>query len=479
MALETEPNVMDPEQETKMRKRSWFAWLQSVAGFSSQIVASTATNTYTICVALIATQLGCTAADLAIASSPFGATYAGFSWLWGNLADRIGIRWSISLSPVWVGIGFILISLFTNSIMSFAILCALAGVGMGGVSGATLSKAIGSWYDTNWRGKGMILVNMGGNAASTIMGIATPILIASGWQGAYRIMGIAYLCCGVLNFILFRDSPAAIGTVPFGSPKGTMPAPYEKKAQMSPQEKAALKKEKNEATIRCLKDPMTWKFGIIYAFWQLQMNSNKAFMVAAVVAAGIGDVAFGGGLMAGFSFAMLFGQPIISFLGDYLPRKYVFGSGVLAAGLCFVAIWFAFGAGNAAALPPIYSVLGFVSGTVGISWVMMAESFPPNMRGTGPGVVSTFGIIGRVGGPLLAAFWINTFFGGDTASYVLFAAVCMLIAGALIFLWLPKTSGKYGDPLAAKYYKEHPEEAPEGYFDSKKGEEKIEKDMKA
>ena len=156
MALETEPNVMDPEQETKMRKRSWFAWLQSVAGFSSQIVASTATNTYTICVAFIATQLGCTAADLAIASSLFGATYAGFSWLWGNLADRIGIRWSISLSPVWVGIGFILISLFTNSIMSFAILCALAGVGMGGVSGATLSKAIGSWYDTNWRGKGMI-----------------------------------------------------------------------------------------------------------------------------------------------------------------------------------------------------------------------------------------------------------------------------------------------------------------------------------
>lgn len=479
MAQENGSMAMSPAQEAKMRKKSWFAWLQSIAGFSSQIVASTATNTYTICVALIATQLGCTAADLAIASSLFGATYAGFSWLWGNMADRIGIRWSISLSPVWVGIGFILISLFTNSIVSFSVLCALAGVGMGGVSGATLSKAIGSWYSTNWRGKGMILVNMGGNAASTIMGIATPILIAGGWQSAYMIMGVAYLCCGVLNFILFRDSPAAIGTVPFGSPKGTMPAPCEKKVQLTAEEKAAAKKAKNEATIKCLKDPMTWKFGVIYAFWQLQMNSNKAFMVAAVVAAGIGDVAFGGGLMAGFSFAMLFGMPIISFLGDYFPRKYIFGGGVLAAGICFVAIWFVFGSGNAALLPPIYSALGFVSGTVGISWVMMAESFPPNMRGTGPGVISTFGIIGRVGGPLLAAFWINTFFGGDTASYVLFAAACMLIAGILIFIWLPKTSGKYGDPLAVKYYKEHPEEAPEGYFDPKKVEKEIEGEAKA
>ena len=109
---------------------------------------------------------------------------------------------------------------------------------------------------------------------------------------------------------------------------------------------------------------------------------------------------------------------------------------------------------------PLFSVLGFVSGTVGISWVMMAESFTPDMRGTGPGVVSTFGIIGRVGGPLLAAFWINTFFAGNTASYTLFAAACMIIAGVLIFLWLPKTSGKYGDPLAEQYYKEHPEEAP-------------------
>lgn len=460
MASTNETTALTPAEEAKMRKKSWFAWLQSIAGFSSQIVASTATNTYTICVALIATQLGCTAQDLAIGSSLFGATYAGLSFVWGNLADRIGIRWSISLAPVWVGVGFILISLFTNSVMSFAILCALAGVGMGGVSGATLSKAIGSWYATNWRGKGMILVNMGGNAASTIMGIATPILIANGWQGAYMIMGVAYLCCGVLNFILFRDSPAAIGTVPFGSPKGTEPIPYEKKAQKTPEEKAAEKKAKNEATIACLKDPMTWKFGVIYAFWQLQMNSNKAFMVAAVVAAGIGDVAFGGGLMAGFSFAMLFGMPIISFLGDYFPRKYVFGAGVFLAGVCFLAVWFVFGTGDAGLLPPIFSVLGFVSGTVGISWVMMAESFPPNMRGTGPGVVSTFGIIGRVGGPLLAAFWIDALFGGNTASYTLFAAACMLIAGVLIFVWLPKTSGKYGDPLAKKYYEEHPEEAP-------------------
>lgn len=453
--------VMTAAEEAKMRKKSWMAWLQTVAGFSSQIVASTATNTYTICVALIATQFGVTASDLAIASSLFGATYAGLSFIWGNMADRVGIRWSISLAPVWVGCGFLLIGTLANSPATFAALCALAGVGMGGVSGATLSKAIGTWYTSNWRGKGMILVNMGGNAASTIMGIATPILIANGWQSAYMIMGVAYLICGVVNFCLFRDSPASMGTVPFGSPKGTMPEPYVKKEQKTPEQKAAEKAEKNAATKVCLKNPTTWKFGIIYAFWQLQMNSNKAFMVAAVVAAGMGDTAFGGGLMAGFSGAMLIGQPIISFLGDYFPRKYVFGAGVGAAGVLFLTIWFVFGTGDPSMLPFIFSALGFVSGTVGISWVMMAESFTPDMRGTGPGVVCTFGIIGRVGGPILAAAWINVLFAGNTAAYTLFAALMMIIAAVLIFLWLPKTSGKYGDPLADKYYEDHPELRPQ------------------
>lgn len=455
--------VMSSEEKAA-RGKMWWAWLQTLAGFCSQIISSTATNCYTITVALIATEFGVNATDLAIASSAYGATYAGFSFLWGGLADRIGLRFCISLAGAWVGVGYLVISTFASDPVSFAVLMAITGVGAGGINSATLSKCIGTWYTTDWRGKGCIIVNMGGNAASSIMGFASPILLAGGWHSVYRTMGIVYIISAAIMLLFLRDSPAAIGTVPFLSPKGTLPEPYVKQKAMSPEEKAEAKRIKNEGTKLVLKDPMTWKFGIIYAFWQLQMNSNKAFMVAAIVASGLGDAKFGGMLMGGFSFAMMFGMPIISFLGDYFPRKCVFGAGVLVCAALFGATWVVFGTGNSALLVPMFSVLGFCSGTVGISWVMMSECFTPDCRGFGPGVVSTFGIVGRVGGPLLAAGWINAFFGGNTASYTLFAALMMLIAGVLIFLWLPMTSGKlvghYGDPLADKYYAEHPELKP-------------------
>lgn len=459
MATENDKYVMSPE-EAAMRKKSWFAWVQSITGFASQIIASTTTAVYTIIAALAAAQFGCTTAELAIATSAFGLTYALFSFVWGNLADRIGLRWCISLASVWLGVWFIIVSMFSTSVMSFTVLLAIAGAGQGGLAAPTLSKSISGWFNTNWRGKGMILVNMGGNAASAIMGFMTGFLVEGGWTNAYMIMGIIYLVCAVVIFLMQRDSPESIGTVPFGSPKGTMPKPYIKPAAKTPEQKAAEKKQKNADMVFALKDPMTWKFGVLYIFWTLQQNSNKAFMVAAIVAAGVGDTKYGGALMGTFSFVMIFGQPIISFLGDYFTRKVIFGGAMFIQALVFVILWFMFGAGYTDMLPFMYGVLGFFTGTVGISWVMMAESFPPNMRGTGPGLVATFGVVGRVGGPIIAGLWITYLFGGYTPAYVLFAALMMALAGICAFAFLPKTSGKYGDTLAKKYYAEHPEEDP-------------------
>ena len=457
--------------EASARKKSWVAWLQTLSGFISQIVASSSTSTYTMAIALIAASFGVTAADLAIGTAVYGGALAALSFVWGNLADRVGLRISISLAAVGIGVCFILVSMFASDVVSLTILLGCAGAFAGGVNSATLSKSIAVWFHESWRGKGMILVNMGGNVVNILMGLFAPFVLADGgWQALYRTMGIIYIVIGIVMFLILRDAPEAIGAIPFGSPKGTLPKVYVKKVkeEISAEEKAAMKAKKNKEMLEALKYPTTWKFGLVYIFWQLQANANRTFMVAAVVAAGAVNgmgwtTADGGALMALFTTGMLFGMPLISLAGDYLPRKLVFGVAMLIDAACFFGLWLAFNSGDMGIMRMIFPVLGFFTGTVGISWVLMAECYPPNMRGTGAGVVSTTGIVGRVGGALLAGWVIGTFFNGYTAGYTVFAAVMMLVAGLLAIILLPWTSGKFGDPLADKYYKEHPEEAPQNY----------------
>ena len=81
----------------------------------------------------------------------------------------------------------------------------------------------------------------------------------------------------------------------------------------------------------------------------------------------------------------------------------------------------------------------------------MTELFPPDLRGAGPGMVSTFGLIGRFGGPLLGGWFIATICGGDMLSYPFLVAPLALIGGLVALFTLPKTGGKYGDPLAEQY----------------------------
>lgn len=458
-------------EESTARKKSWVAWLQTFSGFISQIIASSATSTYTMAIALIAATFGVTAADLAIGTAVYGGALAALSFVWGNLADRIGLRISISVAAAGVGVCFIGVAVFATDVVSLTLLLGCAGAFAGGVNSATLSKSIAVWFHESWRGKGMILVNMGGNVVNILMGLFAPFVLEDGgWQMLYQVMGVIYIVVGILLFLMLRDAPEAIGAIPFGSPKGTLPKIYVKKVkeEVSAEEKAAARAKKNKEMIEALKHPTTWKFGLVYIFWQLQANANRTFMVAAVVAAGAVNgmgwtTADGGALMALFTTGMLFGMPLISFAGDYLPRKWVFGVAMLIDAACFFGLWIAFGTGDMNMMRVIFPILGFFTGTVGISWVLMAECYPPNMRGTGPGVVSTTGIVGRVGGALLAAWVINTFFAGYTAGYTVFAAVMMLVAGVLAIVLLPMTSGKYGDPLADKYYKENPSEAPQNY----------------
>ena len=436
---------LSPE-EGAIRTKSARAWLASGSGFLSQIICVWGLSIFGISMSTIAADLGVEVATLGIATSIYGACYAGFSVLWGNLADKLGLRKTLSIAVFGMGVFLILAGQLATTAIAAIAFYAFAGVFASGTASAVLPKLISTWFAANSRGKGMTLVTLGGSLAGVLGGILFPqFLKGMGWHGCFTVVGSIAIVVAVIIFVILRDSPASIGTYPFGSPMGTPVAASEKK-ELTNEEKAA-----NRANmIRILKMPITWKYGILYIFWQFTLMAYQAYTVVAAQAAGMELVA-ASLITTVVTACMAVGTIFFPFLSDKIGRKPTIVAASLLTGIAALAAFFAYGAG-AAAIPiviyVIYGIYGFCNAVTPLHNTAMAECYPEELRGAGPGMISTIAIIGRFGGPMIAGSLIAMT--GNTTVAVAFTGVTVIISGVLSLLWIPKTGGKYGDPMAGK-----------------------------
>lgn len=316
-----------------------------------------------------------------------------------------------------------------------------------------MPKLYASWFAPNMRGKGMVINTLGGSLSGAALGIVAPMLIiSSGWRGLFSTLGIVIAICGIVYFIFARDTPAKMGTVPLGSAEGTV-VPVE--PELTEEEKAAQKAESRKNLTRVLKMPITWLFGIMCIVWQFYFMGTNAFQTAAILEAGY-DITVAG-LIGTITIAILaVSQVVCSSLTDKLSRKKVFGFLCCASGIMLIIIYFILGLPmqNVFLIYGAFAILGCFSGNAPILQNLYAEVFPPDLRGTGPGVIGTITLVGMFGGPLIAAQFV-TMSGGYTPSVFIFAGVSLFIAGLIAWITFPNTGGKYGDPLADKYNEEH------------------------
>lgn len=433
-------------EQKAIKSKSAYAWIASGSGFLSQVICVWGLSIFGISMSTIAADLGVAVSALGIATSIYGACYAGFSVLWGNLADRRGLRKTLSLAVVGIGVFLILAGQLATSAVAAIALYALAGVFASGTASAVLPKLISTWFAANSRGKGMTLVTLGGSVAGVLGGILFPrFLMSMGWHGTFTLVGIIAIVVGAIIFALLRDEPAAVGTYPFGSPAGTPVASTEK--QLTDENKAA-----NRANaIRVLKMPITWKYGILYIFWQFTLMAYQAYTVVAAQAAGM-DLVAASLITTIVTAFMALGTIFFPFLSDKIGRKpSIVAASFLTAAAAIVA-FFAYGAGAAAApiiIYVIYAIYGFSNAVTPLHNTAMAECYPVELRGAGPGMISSIAIVGRFGGPILAGALIAAT--GDTTAAILFTGITVLISGILSLFWIPRTGGKYGDPEAKNF----------------------------
>lgn len=141
----------------------------------------------------------------------------------GRLNDRLGPRVIMAVSGLFLGGGYILMSLLQAPWQLYLFLGAIVGTGMASHDIVTLST-VARWFV---RRRGMMtgIVKVGTGAGQLMVPLIVAALIASyGWRDSYVIIGVAALILFVLLAQLFRRDPQQMGLLPYGVDRTTTSA---------------------------------------------------------------------------------------------------------------------------------------------------------------------------------------------------------------------------------------------------------------
>jgi sugar phosphate permease len=404
-----------------------YGWMVVLGGFLTQVILLISIQTLPLVLVQIEETLKISHAAAGTITSFFGICYAGFSFFWGFLADKIGTRKTLTIAGLVTSVMLIAFGSTVDSLSKAIFLYALVGFGCAGIYTATIPKLIGEWFLPIKRGRAMSFITAGGVLTGATLGIVVPILsLANGWQGTFQILGVVSLIVTIIILLIVRNTPQEKGLLPVG----VISAEQLKKISKPAQSKVSFGE--------VLKQKITWHLGIMYIFWQLAYMAGTAFL-AASMAKGIGFTAAEAGIgITIYNLFQLVGQQIWGPLSDRIERKTVIAMASVWWAVMATIFVLTFGS-SLITTYCIVALMGIGIGSVPVILAAFSDYYAPEVRGTGSGVISTLAIVGRFFGPMLAGFAADA--SGSLSSAFVFGAVVMFIA-ALISFTLPGTKAK-------------------------------------
>ncbi len=429
-----------------------YAWVVSAVAFCLGIGTMTGVMAWAYLSPFIAEDYGVAVTDIAIYSSIYNLCMMGAGFLTGMLGDRFGPRLICGIGECMAGVMLILAGLVQGSLVLMGIFYCAAGLFASTCGSAMMPKIISAWFEPKFRGRGMLTNTLGGSIWGAVVGIIGPwAIVGWGWRGGFILLGCTVLAAGLIWYIFARDTPVSVGTIPFGADPETYQVVGER--ELTDEEKAAIKREHRRAVARVLKNKFTWFFSLFYVIWMMGGLTVSTYRVAALMGSGY-DVSVSGYIISLSVVFTALGQFVWAPLCDKFSRKKVLAFVIAMSGVLFALCWFCLDTGQPAWLViVVFCIQGLFSGSVPIYQSIMGELYEPDIRGTGPGVLVTFSLIGSFGGPLVGAWVINLLGEGAINFIYLQGAVVYIVAALIVLALLPNTGGKYGDPVADEYYR--------------------------
>ena len=219
MATETSKTQPRPEA------RAWFfyGYVLVAASFVLQAIGWGAYGSFGVFFNPLMNEYGWSRAGISGAVSVSFCLYGLSSILLGRLNDRVGPRVIMTVSGIFLGAGYLLMSRMTALWQLYLLYSLLVGIGIGGTDVVLLST-IARWF-VRLRGRMSGLLKVGTGVGMLVMPLFTNWLIAGfGWRTALFVMGVVVLILFIgLSQLLERD-PGSRGLQPDGDgriPPGT------------------------------------------------------------------------------------------------------------------------------------------------------------------------------------------------------------------------------------------------------------------
>jgi nitrate/nitrite transporter NarK len=163
--------------------------------------------------------------DLGLELTNWGALWSAISFgtmlsaiIGGALGDRFGIRWSVGLGVLFMGVFLT----FRGTASSFATLYAwmfLFGIALA-VTFSNVPKALGMWFPPEEFGLANGVTQAGYGAGAGLATVLTPLIVEAlgGWRSLTYVLGVLTMTLGVLWLCTVRDrvTPQAIGVNQLG-----------------------------------------------------------------------------------------------------------------------------------------------------------------------------------------------------------------------------------------------------------------------
>lgn len=427
-----------------------YAWVVGAMCFCTGICTMTGMTIFGYCMTSMVEEFGIQMSDLGIIASVYTLFCNGLAWFAGIINQKIGPRLTMGFGMLGNAVFVTFIGLFaSNAAMVIGFYCG-AGAFACTMVGSVLPKLVSNWFAPNHRGKAMMLYTCGPSATGAVLGIVVPIILLNqGWHFVYIYCGGFCFILGVIFLLLCRNSPRDMGTIPFGYTAEEAQRLYDTADVKDAEGQAKLWKE-------ILKNKTMWIFAIVYSLWMAYFASMNTYKTASFMAVGIDPVTVGL-LNTMQTILVLVSQLLFSTLSDkFWSRNKFLGLLTAIHGCLQIGLFWILSTPvadmNMGFIFFYMACFGVAQGQGAIMNTINAEVFPPSQRATGPAVVATITIIGSSLGPIFAGMVIAAF-DQFTPAFVLFSGPCSIIAGIMLWILIPKTGGKYGDPEADKEVK--------------------------
>ncbi|WP_119422508.1 MFS transporter [Desertibaculum subflavum] len=392
----------------------FYGWIVVAAAAAVLLVVFGMAYSFAAFFPALAAEFGATRGDTSLVFALAGFLYFGIGGISGAMADRFGPRPIVVAGILLVAVALALTGLAAKLWQVYA----LYGLGLGIGIGLAYVPAIGAVQRWFVRQRGLASgIAVSGIGVGTLLAppVASALIEAYGWRGAYLGLAVIAAVVGLGAALLIEANPAARGLGPDGDP----PLPHAAAMAAGPSLRDAL------ATLafrRLYLSAVLVSFSIFIPFVHLAAYARDAGHGEAVAVWLVGLIGLGS----------LGGRFLVGFLADRLGRK-------PAMALCFLGIaammllWWST---TAIALLAVFALVfgSCYGGFVALAPALAADHFAGRSITAIIGVYYSAVAFGTLLGPTLAGYAYD--FAGSYDLPIL-ASAALSLAGAAVVMRLP------------------------------------------